>query len=360
MASRSSSAPSQRSSSPKKPPKGEFEDVTGNSSNPQGTVNAAADKTAMPPAAVIDPTLDGKDSALAARATGSSWRATLLRYYSLAKPRVLYGNVLTAAAGFLFASPKNVHWLLFLAVCLGTTFVIGSACVLNNVLDRDIDTLMARTQKRATVTGGVGARNAVIYSAVLGLSGMAILVAWTNALVVVVGLGGFLAYVVLYGMLSKRMSIHGTLVGSISGAAPILGGYLGATNSFDAGAVIAFLMLFFWQLPAFYSIAIYRKAEYARAGVPVISVVRSIANTKVQILLYTAAFVTTSLLPQPFGYTGWVYTASMAVLGVGWLVMAIRGLNASDDDSWARLMFRYALVMMCAISLLLAIGPRVP
>lgn len=306
------------------------------------------------------PALDGKDSALAARATDASWRSTLLRYYSLTKPRVLYGNVLTAAAGFLFASPGPIDWLLFLAVCLGTTLVIGSACVLNNVLDRDIDTLMARTKKRATVTGGVGARNALIYSAVLLLAGMAILVAWTNALVVGVGIGGFLAYVVLYGMLSKRLSIHGTLVGSVSGAAPILGGYVGASNAIDAGAIIVFLILFVWQMPAFYSIAIYRQAEYARANVPVISVVRGIPNTVAQILVYTVLFVVVSVLPQPFGYTGWVYTAVMGILGTGWLVLAVRGLRATDHDRWARLMFRYALMMMFAISLMLSVGPRLP
>ncbi|WP_315915368.1 heme o synthase [Arthrobacter sp. lap29] len=304
--------------------------------------------------------LDGKDSALAARATGSSWRASVLRYYSLTKPRVLYGNVLTAAAGFLFASPGALDWFLFLAVCIGTTLVIGSACVLNNVLDRDIDTLMVRTKKRATITGGVGARNSLIYSALLVLGGMAVLVAWTNTLVVFVGLAGFLAYVVLYGMLSKRLSIHGTLVGSVSGAAPILGGYVGASNELDAGAAIVFLILFFWQLPAFYSISIYRQQEYARAKVPVISVVRGIANTKVQILVYTAVFVAVSLLPQLFGYTGWFYTALMAVLGAGWLVLAVRGLRTTDNDRWARLMFRYSLIMMFAISVLLTVGPRLP
>lgn len=241
--------------------------------------------------------VDGNDSALAARATGNSWRDSVLRYYSLAKPRALYGNVLTAAAGFLFASPGRIAWALFLAVCLGTTLVIASACVLNNVLDRDIDTLMARTKKRATVTGGIAARNAVVYAATLGIGGMAILVAWTNMLVVAVGLVGFLAYVVLYGMFSKRMSIHGTLVGSVSGAAPIQGGYVGASNVLDAGALIVFLMLFFWQLPAFYSISIYRREEYARANVPVVSVVRGVANTKVQILVYTGIFVLVSLLP---------------------------------------------------------------
>ncbi len=305
--------------------------------------------------------LDGKDSALAARATDESWRSTLLRYYSLTKPRVLYGNVLTAAAGFLFASPGHIGWLAFLAVCIGTTLVIGSACVLNNVLDRDIDTVMARTKKRATVTGGVGARNAIIYSTLLFLGGMAVLVAWTNPLVVAVGAGGFLAYVVLYGMLAKRLSIHGTLVGSVSGAAPILGGYVGASNMLDAGAAIAFLILFFWQMPAFYSISVYRRDEYARANVPVISVVRGIPNTVVQILVYTVVFVAVSLLPQPFGYTGWSYTVVMGLLGAGWIAMAVRGLRAAGNyDHWAHLMFRYAIIMMCAISVMLAVGPRLP
>lgn len=150
-----------------------------------------------------DPLVGGLDGvggwggALAARATGTSWTSSVLRYYTLTKPRVLYGNVLTAAAGFLFASAGHIDWFLFLAVCAGTTLVIVSACVLNNVLDRDIDSLMARTRKLPTVTGGVGARIAVIYSVVLWQLGMAILAAWTNALVVAVGLGGFLAYVVL-------------------------------------------------------------------------------------------------------------------------------------------------------------------
>lgn len=304
--------------------------------------------------------LDGKDSALAARATGNSWKSSMLRYYSLTKPRVLYGNVLTAAAGFLFASSGRVNWLLFLAVCLGTTLIIGSACVLNNVLDRDIDTVMARTRNRATVTGGVGARHAVIYSTILGVAGLLVLLLWTNLLVLAVGIGGFLAYVVLYGMLAKRMSIHGTLVGSISGAAPVLGGYVGASNVLDAGAAITFLMMFFWQMPAFYSIAVYRRAEYARAQVPVITVVRSLANTKVQILVYTVVFVVLSLLPQLFGLTGWAYTTVMALLGAGWIVMAVRGLLVPDSNRWAHQMFRYALTMMCAISLMLSIGPRLP
>ncbi|MGO4385633.1 heme o synthase [Specibacter sp. RAF43] len=316
----------------------------------------------MPPRRPPSPTppIDGTDGALAARATGTSLLHTAVRYYSLTKPRVLYGNVLTAAAGFLFASPGRINIVLFLVVCLGTTLVIASACALNNVLDRDIDTVMARTKKRATVTGGVGARHAVIFAAALGVAGMAMLVAWTNWLVVAVGVGGFLAYVVLYGMLSKRMSVHGTLVGSLSGAAPILGGYVGAAGVLDAGGAVAFLMLFLWQLPAFYSIAIYRRDEYARANVPVISVVRGIPRTKIQILVYTVAFVLVSLLPQLLGYVGASYTAVMGLLGAGWIVLAVRGVTAADSYGWARMMFRYSLMVMTAVSVMLAVGPRLP
>lgn len=304
--------------------------------------------------------VDGTDGALAARADGPSFRDTLTRYYSLTKPGVLYGNVLTAAAGFLLASRGQVDLWLFAALVVGTTLVIASACVLNNVLDRDIDGVMDRTRKRATVTGSIGVRPAVVFSVVLGVAGMAMLVAWTNWLVVAVGLGGFVVYVVLYGMLSKRLSIHGTLVGSVSGAAPILAGYVAVSGVVDVGAVLVFLAVFLWQMPEFYSIAIYRHEEYARAGVPVISVVRSMRNTKIQILAYTVAFVVSTLLLPVFGYVGIVYTVVMGAVGAYWTWLGITGLRADDDDRWARQMFRFSLVAVLALCLMVSVGPVLP
>ncbi|HSP75974.1 MAG TPA: heme o synthase [Cryobacterium sp.] len=304
--------------------------------------------------------VDGTDGALAERAGGTGIRDTITRYYSLTKPGVLYGNALTAAAGFLLAARGQVDLLLFAALCLGTTLVIASATVLNNVLDRDIDTVMERTKKRATVTGSIGVRNAVIFSSLLFVFGMAMLIAWTNWLVVAVGLGGFLVYVVLYGMLSKRLSIHGTLVGSVSGAAPILAGYVAVTGAVDIGAVLAFLAVFLWQMPEFYSIAIYRHDEYARAGVPVISVVRGIPNTTVQILVYTIGFVVSTLLLSVFGYVGYVYSAVMGVLGAYWIWLGVVGLNATDPSAWARRMFRYSLVMILVYCVMISVGPILP
>lgn len=303
----------------------------------------------------------GRDAALAAKSDRPGLRARLGRYYSLTKPGVLYGNVLTAAAGFFLASGRGTPTLwLFLALMVGTTLIIASACVLNNVLDRDIDQRMERTSTRATVTGSIPARNAVLFSVAMGLVGLAILVIGTNPLVVATGIGGFITYVWLYGALSKRRSLHGTLVGSVSGAAPILAGYLAVAGRVDVGAVLAFTMLFLWQMPEFYSIAIYRREEYARAGVPVISVVKGDRTTAVHILAYTVAFVVVTLLLPVFGYVGLVYTIAMAALGLWWIYLGILGLRSSQPATWARRMFRFSMVMILALCVMVSVGPFLP
>lgn len=281
-------------------------------------------------------------------------------YYSLTKPGVLYGNVITAAAGFFLASGRHVDFWLFLALIVGTTLVIASACVINNYFDQDIDSIMERTKKRALVSGQVKPQNAFIFGVILGILGMLVLVAYTNWLVVAIGVVGFIDYVVLYGMLSKRMSVHGTLVGSISGATPILAGYVGAAGHIDFGAVLVFAALFFWQMPEFYSIAIFRQKEYKAAHVPVISVVRGVERTKREIMYYTVAFVISSLLLSVHGSTGYIYFSIMAALGMYWIWLAIKGLQTDNNIAWARKMFHFSLVVLLAYSFLIAIAPWLP
>lgn len=302
----------------------------------------------------------GRDAGLAAAASADGPSAVLKRYYSLTKPRVLYGNVITVVAGYFLASRGGFQAWPFLALVLGSTLVIAAACVLNNVLDRDIDADMVRTRQRATVTGSVRVRPAVVYSAALAAMGLGLLAAGTNWGVVAVGAGGFCVYVLFYGMLSKRMSMHGTLVGSISGAAPILGGYLTVSARLDLGAVLAFLALFLWQMPEFYSISIYRRDEYARAGIPVISVVKGIPRATAEILAYTVVFVVVTLLLAAFGYTGIVYTVVMGGLGLGWIALGIRGLRTPDSARWAHRMFGYSMIMILALCAMFAVGPILP
>lgn len=284
----------------------------------------------------------------------------LKHYYELTKPGVLYGNALTTVAGFLMASKDGFNAVLFLATVFGSTLIIASATTINNYLDQDIDRLMTRTKNRILVVGLVKPRNALIFGILLGISGVTLLIAYVSWLVVFIGLVGFVVYVFLYGALSKRRSMHGTLVGSISGAMPILAGYAAAAGTIDAGGVIVFLILFFWQFPEFYSISIYRRKEYKAAGIPVISVVKGVEHTKLHIFFYTAAFVAATISLTAFGYTGLTYLIIMSGLGLYWLRIGLDGFKTKDNDRWARRMFRFSLVMILALCVMLPAGVFLP
>lgn len=285
---------------------------------------------------------------------------TLRLYLSLTKPGVLFGNALTAAAGFLLASRAQPDPALFLALVIGSTLVIAAACVLNNYFDRDIDAVMSRTKTRAVPAGKVSGRNAVIFGILLALVGFAILYQYTSILVVILGLIGFVDYLYFYAMLGKRKSMHGTLIGSISGAIPITAGYVAVTGTIDIGAVIVFLILFFWQMPEFYSIAIYRHDEYKAAGVPVISVVKGIPETRRWIFIYTVLFTISTILLYTFGYVGLTYLIIMGLLDLYWLWLAVQGFSAPDTNSWARKMFRFSLIVLIIFSAVISLTGILP
>jgi heme o synthase len=274
-------------------------------------------------------------------------------YYYLAKPGIVYGNALPLIAAFLIASRNDIgaiNWILLWWTMVGTALVIGSACVFNNYLDRGIDVSMSRTKKRATVTGEISGFSVITYGIVLGLLGFFILARYTNWLTVGIGLIAVFVYVVLYGW-AKRRAPYGTLVGSIAGATPPLAGYCAVTNQFDLGALLLFLVLAIWQMPHFYAIAMFRKEEYAAAGVPVLSVVKGMQVTKIYILFYVVLFLIVSSSLTFFGYTGYLYLAVMVVLSLVWLWMAIKGLKAEDDVRWARKMFFFSLIILMAFSI---------
>ncbi|MEO8863102.1 MAG: heme o synthase [Candidatus Saccharimonadales bacterium] len=280
---------------------------------------------------------------------------TVKLYYSLTKPGVLFGNVITSAAGFFLASKGHIDLWLLISVFIGTSLVIASACVLNNYLDQDIDRIMDRTKKRAVADGAIDGYKAVIFSAVLGVSGAAILYLYTNYLVLILGLIGYITYVVLYGMLSKRLSYYGTLVGSVSGAIPILSGYCAVTGRIDAAATLLFIILFLWQLPEFYSIAVYRMSEYKAANIPVISVVKGIKQTKIHIFVATVGFVVSTVMLTILGYTGYIYLGVMGALGLYWIKLGFSGLKTKENDQWARGMFKFSLIMLLTFSFMVSI-----
>jgi len=275
-------------------------------------------------------------------------------YYQLTKPGIIYGNAIAAIAGFLLASRGSIDFLLLIVTLAGISLVIAAACVFNNYLDRGIDTHMARTKKRALVTGTIRGRHALAYGTILGILGFAVLLLWTNTITVILGVIAIVTYVVLYGY-TKRTSVYGTIVGSIAGALPPAAGYTAVSNSFDTGAWLLFLTIVFWQMPHFYAIAIYRMKEYAAASIPVLSVKKGVHITKWNIMAFTVAYTVTAPLLTIYGYATYFYGIVSFALGLAWLIKGMKGFKAVDDNAWARGMFFFSLLVMLGWAAALAI-----
>lgn len=282
-------------------------------------------------------------------------------YYRLTKPGIVYSNALATVAGFFLAYAQDGRFNLavFFGVTVGTAFVIASACVLNNYIDRDIDKKMKRTSKRATAAGKISRSAALSYAALLGLVGFIVLVSLTNILTVLLGFFAYIAYIALYGI-GKRTTVHGTLIGAISGGLPPVAGYTALTNRLDMAALLLFLVLVTWQMPHFYAIAMRRKNDYAAAGIPVLPVVKGLRATKIQIVWYVALFIIVNSLFTAFGYTGYIYFFVMTAVGMIWLSKGIRGFVSETDEKWALRMFLFSLVVLLTLCVMLAVGGLLP
>lgn len=283
----------------------------------------------------------------------------LKSYYTLTKPGIIYSNSLTAFAGFLFASRWNIDLQLLAAVVGGTALVIASACVYNNLMDRSIDRVMQRTKNRELVRGAISSRAAAMYATVLGLAGFGLLVAYTNTLTVVIGAIAFADYLFAYGY-AKRHSVYSTLVGSLSGSASIVAGYVAVTGVFDANALFLFLLLTLWQMPHFYAIAIYRHDDYAAAGLPVLSVRYGIAAAKRHIMAYVGLFALTVGLFPIFGSASIASMTVLGVLSIWWFAKGLRSYASTDSVQWAKQMFFASLIVNLAISGCVAVASILP
>lgn len=284
---------------------------------------------------------------------------TLRAYYYLTKPGIIRGNAIAAIAGFALAAQGSYDVRLLGAMLAGLSCVIASGCVVNNYIDRHIDARMERTKKRGLVTGRVSARGAWTFAALLLGAGGAILGLYTNSLTLLIALFGYAAYVVLYGIW-KRRSPFGTVVGSISGAVPPVVGYTAVSNRLDTGALLLFVILVCWQMPHFYAIAIYRMRDYAAAGIPVLPIKKGLHHTKVQTAIYTIGFIVSVLALTALGYTGISYAVIMAIVGLLWLRIVLRGFAATDEIAWARQTFRHSLLVLSLFSVLVPLDAVLP
>lgn len=244
----------------------------------------------------------------------------------------------------MFAVGNRFDINVLLHVLIGTSLVIGGACVLNNIYDRSIDEQMARTKQRALVTKTISVAHASLFASLLLVSGIAVLIIAKLYSVCAIGLSAVFFYVVLYGY-AKRRTWYATHIGAVPGAASILAGYVAAAGFGFAGWLL-FLIMCLWQMPHFFAIAIFRRQEYAAANIPIVSVSRGNTFCRNQITIYTILLLPATLSVWIFGFAGWQYALVMSVLCLLWIWYGLQRVNTKQLDGWARRMFGCSLVIL--------------
>ncbi|MGV2456320.1 heme o synthase [Acinetobacter seifertii] len=275
----------------------------------------------------------------------------LRKYLFLTKPGILFGNFITTLGGFFLAAQGSIDILLLLLTLIGTTLVVASGCVVNNVIDQDIDTKMQRTQNRALVKKTISPTVALVYAFVLGLIGFSILWFGVNGYAFLFAVIGFVVYVGFYSLWTKRTSIHQTVIGSISGASPPVIGYTAVTHQFDVAALLLFLAYGLWQMPHSWAIAIYRFDDYKNAGIPILPVARSIYRTKIECVIYILLFAAVLNGLYCFGYTNVFFLITFNALTAYWFYLSIIGFKAENDQLWAKRFFLYSVILITLLSL---------
>ncbi len=258
-------------------------------------------------------------------------------FVELAKPGVTGLVTVTLLTGALTA-PEHADWGKLLLATLGTVSVVASANSLNMYLERDTDALMSRTRVRPLPTGRLSPEMVLVYAGVSAVFGLSLLGAFVGLLPALLTLLALVSYVAIYTPL-KRVTPLALWAGAVPGALPPLIGWASVMGSLSALAWMQFWILFVWQLPHFLAIAIFRREEYARAGMKVLPVVHGVRRTKIEIAIYALALVLVSLLPIGLGLASWAYAIVALGSGLSFLALATAGLAAKNERRWARRVF---------------------
>ncbi|ALE90490.1 heme o synthase [Pseudomonas versuta] len=252
--------------------------------------------------------------------TGDRPRQALWRdYLELTKPRVVVMMLLTSLVGMFLATRAGVPWTVLVFGNLGIGLCAGGAAAVNHVVDRRIDAVMARTHKRPLAEGRVSPLAALSFALLLSVSGLALLLVFTNALAAWLTLASLLGYAIIYTGFLKRATPQNIVIGGLAGAAPPLLGWVAVTGHVTAEPLLLVLIIFAWTPPHFWALAIHRKEEYAKAKIPMLPVTHGEHYTKVHILLYTFALLAVSLLPFVIHMSGLLYLACALGLGARFL-----------------------------------------
>ena len=268
--------------------------------------------------------------------------ARLRQFYTLTKPRVVQLIVFCALIGMLLATPGLPDWRVALPAVAGIWLVAAAAAAFNCLVEQHIDSRMQRTSRRATATGELTSRQALVFSALLCAIGSAVLWLTVNALTMWLTLATFVGYAVIYTLVLKPLTPQNIVIGGASGAMPPVLGWAAIRGEVGPEALILCLIIFVWTPPHFWALALYRAEDYRRAGLPMLPVTHGSEFTRLQVLLYTLILFAATLLPFVTGMSGPIYLAAAIVLGAMFSGYAWR-LWRNYSDSLARRTFRFSI-----------------
>ena len=269
-------------------------------------------------------------------------------FYSLTKPRVVSLIVFTAVIGMFLATPGMVPAQVLLAGTLGIAFVAGAAAAVNCLVEQKIDAVMRRTRWRPLPRGELTALQTMVFAGALGSLGLWILFHFVNALTMWLTAATFVGYAVVYTVLLKPATPQNIVIGGASGAMPPVLGWAAVTGEVSVEAMVLFLIIFAWTPPHFWSLALYRTEDYARAGVPMLPVTHGKKYTRLQVLLYTLILFAASLLPYVVRMSGLPYLVAALLLGGLFVAYALR-IHLAYSDALAQKTFRYSIAYLAAL-----------
>jgi len=283
------------------------------------------------------------------------WR----RYLELTKPRVVALVTFTAIVGTLLASPGAPPLEALVWGNLGIALAAACAATLNQVLDRRIDEQMARTRARPLPSGQLTERQALAFAALLGVSSMGVLAFLVNLLTAGLTFLSLIGYAVVYTVWLKRATPQNIVIGGAAGAAPPVLGWAAVTDSIDPNALLLALIIFVWTPPHFWALAIARRDDYARAGIPMLPVTHGVAYTRLQVLLYTVLLVVVTLMPYLTRMSGLVYLAAALLLNAGFLYYAL-ALKMTAREELPLRVFRFSVTYLMWLFAALLVDHYVP
>jgi protoheme IX farnesyltransferase len=266
----------------------------------------------------------------------------------LGKPRVVALIVFTAVIGMFMAAPGLPPSGPLLFGAIGIALVATSAAALNCLVEQRLDAVMARTRARPLPTGDVTPLQARVFTAIVGGTGLLVLHSLTNPLTMWLTLATFLGYAVVYTLVLKPRTSQNIVIGGASGAMPPVLGWAAVTGEISSDALLLFLIIFAWTPPHFWALALYRRNEYARAGVPMLPVTHGERFTRLYVVLYTLLLAAICLLPFASGMSGAIYLVSALVLNGFFVAYAVR-LYVNYSDGLARRTFRYSIVYLSCL-----------